>query len=87
MLGAAIGSGEERVLAREGNRANGSLDRTFGRDRKGLAFVHLGPKDSQEEVEAIAIQSDGKILLAGYAVKGGRLSFDRSEMERPTAPC
>jgi uncharacterized delta-60 repeat protein len=56
---------------------DGSLDKTFSND--GLAFVHVGTRNSQEEVNAIAVQTDGKILLAGYAKKD-KLIFDDTEM-------
>ncbi len=46
---------------------NGKLDRTFGGD--GSVRIHVGSGDN--EGSAIALQPDGRIVAAGYALTGG----------------
>jgi uncharacterized delta-60 repeat protein len=61
--------------------SKGVLDKTFG--KKGIALIDLGGNDS---ADALAIQPDGKIVLAGYGdpngdaydVVAGRLNADGS---------
>lgn len=49
---------------------NGRLDRTFGKNGE-VVLAHL----DDQEVEAIAVQNNGKILLAGYSGAGGGLDL------------
>ena len=51
--------------------ADGSPDNKFGKDGKQIA--HLSDYERNES-SSIAIQTDGKILVAGFAEKEGRLS-------------
>ena len=48
-------------------RADGSLDGTFGNN--GLVFTDFG--HGEDELHALAIQADGKIVAAGQSVLGG----------------
>jgi len=45
--------------------SNGSLDPSFGND--GVVFIGLGPNDSDDDAQGIAVQHDGKIVVAGSA--------------------
>jgi uncharacterized delta-60 repeat protein len=49
----------------------GTLDTTFSSD--GMVFKTVGPHDSQ--VNAVAIQKDGKILVAGYTILNKKKAF------------
>ncbi len=51
-------------------RVNGALDPTFGTD--GVVLLHLGGK---EEAVGVAVQRDGKILVATTRTKDGRVEF------------
>ncbi len=53
--------------------ADGSLDNSFGSG--GYTAMNFNPKASANQAEAVAIQSDGKILAAGYAYINGSDSF------------
>ena len=57
---------------------NGSLDLTFGNGGKVLTYFSTGPDDGY----AIAIQSDGKIVLAGYAYFSTGYEFAVAAMRR-----
>ncbi len=50
---------------------NGALDNTFG--TKGIVVTHVGTFIN--EAQSVVIQSDGKIIAAGYAVTGGSYNF------------
>jgi len=52
--------------------ADGSLDNTFDSDGKVTTTFGVGTND---QATAIAIQSDGKILVAGYSNQGGNFDF------------
>lgn len=56
-------NGSQNVFAMTRYNSDGSLDISFGND--GLVFTQIG--NSGNRVHAAAIQSDGKIVLAGYA--------------------
>ena len=43
----------------------GTLDGTFGTD--GVVFANLGPGDSDDDAQGVAVQHDGKILVGGSA--------------------
>lgn len=51
--------------------ADGSLDKTFSGDGK----LSLALGELQADANAVAIQSDGKILIAGYMMVEGRRDF------------
>ena len=56
---------------------DGSIDTTFGDPRfPGVAFAHLGKRHSADFANAVAIQSDGKILVAGSAEMSRKVHFD-----------
>jgi uncharacterized delta-60 repeat protein len=44
---------------------DGTLDRSFGSG--GIVLTNAGPHDSDDDAQAIAIQANGKILIAGSA--------------------
>ena len=47
---------------------DGTIDKTFGDPRfPGVAFAHLGKRHGDDLAHAVAIQPDGKILVAGEA--------------------
>ncbi|MCX6198776.1 MAG: delta-60 repeat domain-containing protein [Bacteroidetes bacterium] len=50
---------------------NGSLDNTFG--TAGIVATNFGTAD--EVARAVAIQTDGKIVVAGYGTIGSKLNF------------
>ena len=51
--------------------SDGSLDTTFSSD--GIAMINFAPNN--ESANSVAIQSDGKIIAAGYADLGGQVVF------------
>jgi uncharacterized delta-60 repeat protein len=51
--------------------SNGSLDDTFGTG--GIVTTNLN--NSSETIDAVAIQSDGKIIVAGYRLNGSFFDF------------
>jgi uncharacterized delta-60 repeat protein len=63
------GANEDLFIARFAT--NGALDSTF--NGNGVVFVPFG--SSNEVANAIAIQSDGKILAAGYTFNGSNTDF------------
>ncbi len=63
------GTNFEFALARY--EANGNLDNTF--DADGIVTTALGTTDG--EANSVAIQSDGKILVAGYSANGTNSDF------------
>ena len=52
--------------------ANGSLDTTFGTSQTGLVTTNVNPLSgyNREVANAVLVQPDGKIILAGRIVKG-----------------
>ncbi len=46
---------------------DGTLDTTFGSTTSGKVVLHIGPAGTPTQVNAVAIQPDGKILVAGSA--------------------
>ena len=52
---------------------NGILDNKFGGTALGKVIINFGPVDS--EVYSVAIQTDGKIILGGYADKSPGMSL------------
>ncbi len=54
---------------------DGTLDKTFGRDKNGIAVAHLSKGGGRDEVNAVVIQPDGRIVVAGRA-DVGRIGFD-----------
>jgi uncharacterized delta-60 repeat protein len=50
---------------------NGSLDTTF--DSDGIVYTPIGPDDSYGK--SMALQSDGKIVVAGYVANGSNIDF------------
>lgn len=66
--GAGI-SGEKFLTARIG--MGGTLDTTFGSSGYSTLPVTMGSAD-YSEAHALAVQADGKLLLAGFAVVGGK---------------
>ncbi len=63
------GSNKDFAIARF--TSTGSLDTTFNSTGK----VSLGFGSSDDEIEAIALQSDGKILVTGYSNNGTNKDF------------
>jgi uncharacterized delta-60 repeat protein len=60
---------------------DGTLDKTFGdRDTPGLFTHHFGTRKSQDEVNAVVVQSDGKIVVAGSAIRFRRFLPDHRDM-------
>ena len=51
--------------------ANGALDKTFGKN--GLATTDMGA--ARDKIEAIAVGSDGKIVVAGWTNNNGNTRF------------
>lgn len=49
---------------------NGSLDRTFGANKDGIVATTIGT-NSNARANSLAIQADGKIIVAGYILYGG----------------
>ncbi len=50
---------------------NGTLDNTFGSD--GIAALQVGA--SHNFAQSVAVQSDGKIVIAGYSLSGSNYNF------------
>lgn len=67
--GSQNGSHDDFTLVRYTN--NGSLDTTF--DSDGIVYTSFGPEDSF--IHSIALQSDGKIVVAGEAYNGSETDF------------
>jgi len=63
------GSNSDFCLARY--NANGALDASFGAN--GITTTAIGSSDSQ--IDALALQSDGRILAAGYSHNGSNVEF------------
>ena len=61
-MGRAAG-GYDVALSRY--RVDGTLDRSFGTG--GIVTTNAGPGDSDDDVQGLAIQSSGKILVGGSA--------------------
>lgn len=66
---ASDGSGADFALARY--NTNGALDASFGAN--GITTTAIGSSDSQ--IDALALQSDGRILAAGYSHNGSNVEF------------
>jgi uncharacterized delta-60 repeat protein len=66
----ANGTDDDFALARY--NTDGSLDTSFGTDGKLTTAIGAGHDDAN----AIAIQSDGKIVAAGYSLNGNSGNFD-----------
>jgi uncharacterized delta-60 repeat protein len=49
---------------------DGTLDKTFGPENRGFVIQHLGEAGQRGGVSSVAIQQDGKIVVAGFAVRG-----------------
>lgn len=67
-LSGSFGSTEMTLLR---YNIDGSLDTTFSSD--GIATINFAPNN--ESANSVAIQSDGKIIAAGYADIGGQVVF------------
>lgn len=67
-LSGSFGSTEMTLLR---YNSDGSLDTTFSSD--GIATINFAPNN--ESANSVAIQSDGKIITAGYADLGGQVVF------------
>jgi uncharacterized delta-60 repeat protein len=74
------GASDDFFVARY--NSDGELDTTFGVG--GSVLVRLGPEN--ESAESVVVQPDGKILLAGSAVLGGRQQFGLVRLERDGRP-
>lgn len=61
-----FGTGSDFMVARY--NVDGSLDATFGGD--GVVFTPIGPGASRDEAFAVALQPDGRIVVAGDAEEG-----------------
>lgn len=59
------GSGTDFSVARF--NTDGSLDTTFG-GGDGIVTTAIGPGTNQDVAQAVALQADGKIVVAGYAI-------------------
>ncbi|TMA52939.1 MAG: hypothetical protein E6J75_15970 [Deltaproteobacteria bacterium] len=64
-------TGSRTVFALARYRANGSLDGSFGTG--GKVITPLGNVD--DEVAALVLQPDGKLVAAGYSDRGGSTAF------------
>lgn len=53
---------------------SGTLDTSFGTSGTGKVLTPIG-SGTQDEAYAVAIQADGKIVVAGFTVSGGSLDF------------
>lgn len=62
------GNGDFVVLRYD---SNGSLDTAFG----GTGIVTTGIGDASDDVYGVGIQSDGKLVAAGYSITGGNVDF------------
>src|SRR5689334_3370232 len=62
--------------------SNGSLDTTFGPQHDGKASTRLGAAADEDEVSAIAIQPDGKIVVAGSTLAFNKVAkrYDYDQM-------
>jgi uncharacterized delta-60 repeat protein len=59
---------------------DGTLDTTFGKHHTGFSFKHVGKDNGRDEARAIAIQPDGKILVAGVSDRARRFRSDTKDM-------
>ena len=62
--------GNERDVAVARYDANGALDTTFDTDGKVTTDFHLNDSDDDDYGQAVAIQQDGMIVVAGYTNDG-----------------
>lgn len=53
--------------------SNGSLDNSF--DGDGKFYLAIGPGTATDQITSMAVQNDGKILLAGYSHNGNDYDF------------
>ncbi|MCD9187002.1 MAG: FG-GAP-like repeat-containing protein [Pyrinomonadaceae bacterium] len=53
---------------------NGSLDTSFGTGGNGKVLTAIG-SGTQDEAYAVAVQSDGGIIVAGFTINGGTRDF------------
>jgi uncharacterized delta-60 repeat protein len=67
--GSRNGSHDDFTIVRY--TVNGSLDTTF--DSDGIVYTSFGPEDSF--IHSMALQSDGKIVVAGEAYNGSNFDF------------
>src|SRR5205823_12536384 len=51
--------------------ADGSLDNTFGTNHSGRTLFHAGPEADKDRPAAVAVQADGKIVVAGSTLEPG----------------
>jgi uncharacterized delta-60 repeat protein len=82
LVAAAYGSFTNKaqsILARY--NTNGSLDATFA--DKGIAIPLINEENN--EFNAVALQSDGKIVAAGYGSRGGGIDFALARFQSDTA--
>jgi uncharacterized delta-60 repeat protein len=66
---ATVGAVKEFAVARY--MPNGALDTTFGTG--GMTTTHIGTTD--DEAQAVALQLDGKIVVAGFTQSGSQKDF------------
>ncbi len=66
-------SGDDNEFAVIRLNQNGSLDNTFGADTNGVVITTIGSSD--DIARSIAIQNDGKIVVAGYSNNGNDYDF------------
>ncbi len=66
-------SGSDNNFALVRYTANGSLDSTF--DSDGIVTTNIGSLGYNDIVQAIVLQSDGKIVVAGYSDNGNNSYF------------
>ncbi len=57
--------------------ANGALDKSFGPNNTGLESLHLAGIKASADIGGMAIQPDGKIVMAGFTAdsKGNSVGF------------
>jgi len=61
----AAGTSEDKDFALARYNTDGSLDTSF--DGDGMLTQHMGDAGAGEQINTIALQTDGKIMVAGYA--------------------
>ncbi len=71
--GAAYGEGGDFDFALARYNTDGSLDTDFGSNGTGMANTNFGSPN--DEAYAVALQSDGKIVVAGFSNNGTNYTF------------
>lgn len=80
LVGGQSANGADSDFALVRYEADGSLDTSFGINGDGIVTTGFSP-GSDDGAFAIALQSDGKILLAGFTANGGGEDFALARYE------